>query len=118
MVIRELNKKDYTVGQEVALRYYGNAARGNKDNDYRITEITKVGNKIIYCGDIKISMETGMEKSNYTPNYIFYDSEQHLIETLECERLLKMIRNKIGQWGDSELSLYEIREIANILGLS
>lgn len=96
MAIRELYKKDYTVGQKVALRYYGNIARGNKDNNYRVVEITKVGNKIIYCGDIKISMETGMEKSNYTPNYAFYDSEQHLLETLESEKLIKLIRSKIG----------------------
>lgn len=114
MAIRKLNKKDYAVGQEVALRFDGNRARNNR-NGYILGEITKLGNKLIHVGDIKIDMETGYEKSNYSANYMLYDSEQDLLNEIEKEKLLMHIRTKLGNYGACEVSYDKIKKIAEIL---
>lgn len=115
MAIRKLNKSDYRIGQKVALRYDNNLARGNRYG-YVVMEITKIGNKILYCGAIKIDMETGFEKSNYAPDYILYDSEQHLLDTFESERLFDAIANKLSKFGGyPDISLNKLKQIAEIL---
>lgn len=116
MAYRELNKKDYTVGQEVALRYSGNASRRAEKNAYRLGIITKIGTKIIYVNDdLKVNMETGMEKSNYTPNFIFYDSEQHLLDTVVNEGLIDELRKKIGRYGYPDIPLEKMKQVMAIL---
>lgn len=116
MAMRKLNKDDYKIGQQVALKYVNNMARYDKDG-YRIGNITKLGNKYLYVDSIAISMESGYEKTNYSPDYQLYDSEQHLLDEMHKEKLLFGIRNELGNYGTCEISYNKIKEIAEILEL-
>lgn len=114
MAHRELNKNDYSVGQMVALKYKGNRARYDKDG-YILAKITKIGRKLIHVGDIKIEMETGSEKTDYTPDYELFDSEQDLINELEKGNLVSFIRSEIGQFGECKVSYDKVKAIVEIL---
>lgn len=116
MAIRELNKNNYLVGQTVALKFIGNRDRYDKDG-YVLAEITKIGTKLIHVGDIKIEMETGQEKTDYTSDYQLYDSEQSLLNELEKEKLIVAIRNKFEQFGECEVGYEKVKEIAKILNI-
>lgn len=118
MSMRTLDRKEYQLGQVVALRYYGNALRGKQKGGYKLATVTKIGRSILYLDEhIKIDMESGMEKSNYTPNYILYDSERHLLETLEVEDMLDKLRDFIGQYGYPNIELNKMRKIMEVLSL-
>ena len=70
---------------------------------------------MVLSNQIKISMETGFEHSDYTPNYILYDSEQQFKDSLEGEIIIKEIRNLIGQYGNPNIDINKLREIKEIL---
>jgi len=120
-MIKKLNKKDYTVGQEVALLLYGNKRSYKDDGAYIKGKITKIGSKIIYIKNesihenIKINMETGFECTEYTPNYIMFDSEDMLIDYLDSQILIKEVRNIIGQYGNTNIKKEKLEKILQLL---
>ena len=124
-MIRELNKNDYTVGQEVVLKLHGNASRGKEEDSYIKGTVSKMGRKILYIEHnkqhytetIKIDMETGCEKSEYTANYILYDSEEQFKEYIASKPIIDKIRKHIGQYGYANIDYNKLKEIEKILEL-
>lgn len=120
-MIKKLNKKDYTVGQEVVLLLHGNRARDKEHGAYIKCKITKLGSKFIYIEneniyeEIKINMETSFEHTEYTPNYIMFDSEDELIDYLDSQILIKEVRNIIGHYGNTNIKKEKLEKILQLL---
>jgi len=118
---RKLNKKDYSIGQEVALLLHGNKAIYKEEGTYIKGEITKIGNKLIYIknkniyGDIVINMETSFEHSQYTPDYIMFDSEAEIKDYLDSQMIIKEIRDIIGQYGTPNIKKEKLEKILELL---
>jgi len=120
-MIKKLNKKDYTIGQEVVLLLNGNKARHNEKGTYIKGEITKIGNKLIYVKnenmyeDIKINMETSFQHTEYTPDYIMFDSENEVRDYFDSMELIKEIRNIIGQYGTPRIEKEKLEKVLKLL---
>lgn len=116
MAVRKLDKKNYKIGQTVALRNDGNRVRYDGRNNYTLGEVTKVGSKILHIGEIKIDMETGYQKSNYSPDYQLYDSEQDVLDAIEGEKIISKIKSTFS-YGDVNVSIDKLRQIKAILDM-
>lgn len=110
------------VGQKVVVQLIGNAAR-YKSSDQLIEqwEVAKVGRKYFYAAKdatwrlTKFEITTGLESSNYSADYRVWESEQDLKDHLECESLLRKIRDELNYWRPNDFSLDQLRDVARAL---
>lgn len=104
------------IGQTVWLRptEIGNAYR--RDKEVKNSIITKIGTKYIHVqGFGEFFKDSGIEKTNFTPNYKLYYSQNQLRDDLENENLQRRIKEAILRHGKLKLELDKLRKIAKIL---
>lgn len=123
MPIRELNKKDFTVGQKAAIRREGNALRYQEkgDLDYYEATVEKIGNKYITVNGTQYSIGTGYEKSDYSPNGQLFESVEVLLQVKEKESIISELRSIFSSNYSRDFEKYtleQLREVDKILNLN
>ena len=105
------------VGQNIFIKTVGNCARnvGSKIID---TTITKVGRKYFEVEALprtKFKIETMREVTNYSVNYIAYESLVAIEEEMESIALNNEIRNAFNGYGKPIYTLDQLRRIKAVL---
>jgi hypothetical protein len=107
------------VGQVVYVKRVGNAARRRDEKDLVTEEtIEKVGNKYFYLKGYyryKFSIEEKRDISEYSSNFIVYESMKEIEEETEYFTKVENIRKIFERYGRCSLSLDQIRRINNII---
>lgn len=118
-----LTKEDFKIGQEVACRYAGNLARGNKG--YTIGTVTKVGRKLVTVSlggnkGVQFEFEDNIErdyllqKSNYG-DYELFPSVQAYFEHEEKNKKASEIKLIFSSYSGVKLSVDQVRRIYDIV---
>lgn len=105
------------LGQELWLRPTGNLARMG----YKVfkDKVTKIGRKYFYIDDLKFDKDT-LENINPDCNssWEVYFSEREILDKDRKKQLVLEVQLHFRKFGGgSELSLYQLEQIAKILGL-
>lgn len=107
------------VGQTVYVRRVGNAARHRTPEEIISEEIVeRVGKKYFYLKGFdheKFGIEEKRDISEYSSNFIVYESKKEIEEEEEYLTKLKMIREVFHQYGHCSLPLEVIRQIFDII---
>ena len=116
--------KNLKVGQILYKLNIGNAARNRKQTLMPV-EVIKIGRKYVtvseldkkdrsYLHDVA-NIENGREKTEYSANFILYESEQEWEDKKESEVLLRKFRDIFGSYGKNNISLDQLRKINVII---
>lgn len=124
--------KDFKVGQTVYVRLTGNASRG-KSGDALIEEwiIVSVGRKLIkakkkgWSDYLAFTFEKRgngyndrfVEKTNTCVDYVLYANRKEIEYELERKRLLFSISEYFRGFGEKNISLENLRKIAELINL-
>lgn len=126
---KQMNIKDFKVGQTVYVELAGNASRG-KAPEQRIEEweITSVGRKyiiavkknpdsLLYKPVFEWSESYGrfVEKTRCSVNYILYPTRHEIEESREKIRLFREIERRFRRGSQRDISLEQLRAIYGIL---
>ncbi|WP_298833843.1 hypothetical protein [uncultured Planococcus sp.] len=122
MAMRELSKKDFEVGQSVALRLQGNRARHAEKGEmsYVLGTVQKVGRKYITVDGIQFDTSSGYDKSDYSANYQLFENEELLLEILEKEQLYDKLRTTFGSYSSGSgvsFTVDQLRKACEILNI-
>jgi hypothetical protein len=111
-----VKKSDLQIGQTVYLKPQGNRARGG-NKEITTDRISSIGKQYFYLEKEKnkVSIETGLENSQYTADFRVYLSKQEIQDEYEANRLVYEIRDRIGQYGETKIPLYKLKKIIEIL---
>tara|TARA_R110000822_G_scaffold228395_2_gene360825 strand:+ start:274 stop:600 length:327 start_codon:yes stop_codon:yes gene_type:complete len=104
------------IGQTVYLRpvKMGNAYRRDKSIKESIVE--KVGRKYItIVGYGQFDIKSRKAKTNYSSDYEMFESKKELDLKIEAEDLVNRIENSIPKYGNWDLEIDKLRQIAIIL---
>lgn len=104
------------IGQEVFIKRIGNAARHIKNpNDLISKEIVEsVGKKYFKLKNYrreKFSIKDMRDVSDYSSNYLVYESEQQIKDEMETNKIRKFIES----YPFGKLSLERLKEIEQML---
>ena len=94
----------------------GNAYR--RDNKIKEGIVKSVGRKYVeveYYG--KFNIKGGIQKTEFSADYKLYESIDDLNIVIESEELSHKIINSIPKYGDWDISIDKLRQIAKILEL-
>lgn len=102
--------KKIVVGQKVIVL----AGRPEKQRE---ATVSKVGKKYFYVDNdkLKFDMETLFESSEYGQRCRCFLSLQDILDENEQIELSKELRNLVGQYGTSNISLEKLRKIMEII---
>ena len=110
-----------TIGQGLYLVFssgYG-ASKGQS------CEVVKVGRKYFEVRQNKTTkytsqfhLEDWREKSEYTPRYRIYESEQHYLDEIERDKLHRCIQEKFHYRYNNKFTLQQLREAARALNIN
>lgn len=105
------------VGQNIFIKTQGNAARysGSKIIE---TKLVKLGRKYFEVEALprtKFEIETMQEKTDYSCDYIAYESKVAIEEEIEKAELEIDIRKIFGRYGKTSCTLDQLRRINNVL---
>lgn len=112
------------VGNKVYLKPIYNNARYIEDilNHIKEYEIKKVGRKYFEVWKdnqewttLKFHIEDNRQATKYSPDWELYFSKQEIIDEIEHLKLANEIRDSLGKWGMTELSLDQLRRIKTII---
>ncbi len=108
-------------GDKVYVKKVGNAARGCEPENL-ITEetIESVGRKYFYLIGYyrnKFSITEKRDISEYSSEFVVYESKKEIDDEEEYNYKLKSIRDKIGNYGKCDLDLDKIRVIHDLIYL-
>ena len=117
MAIIDYSKTRFEIGQIVALRFQGNRARYEEkgENGYKLGNITKIGRKYLTIDEsLQINVETGYNKTQYSPDYQLFASEEDLLNQLERERNIMKIKS-LFQYRETDLTNEQLNKIIEIV---
>ena len=107
------------VGQKVFLKPINNAVRDSTEVKEEI--ILKVGRKYFEVWDgenewsaTKFHLDSLRQVTDYSPDYQLYFSKQELLDEQEANDLTKSIRRTFGNYGETKLTLDQLRRIHTI----
>lgn len=103
-------------GQTLWVKTIGNLARGGTSRHFSVI-VTSVGKKYFTldkCIRCKFEIASLQEATEYSSNFKVYFSEQEILDEKEAEILAEKIRNIIGAYGKSTLSIAQLRAIYKI----
>lgn len=126
---KQMNIKDFKVGQTVYVELTGNASRGKTPEQcIEEWEITYVGRKYIKACKKQSGIfrfETTFEynncdgrfeeKTDYCINYVLYPKRQEIEEKQEKSRLFWEIEQRFSYGSKKDISLEQLRAIHGIL---
>lgn len=127
---RGMNIKDFKVGQTVCVELTGNASRGKKPEQcIEEWEITSVGRKYIKAGrksdggirgertfEYKESYGRFVQKTNYSIDYIIYETREEIERKFEKSKLLNEVETFFRDWSKPKhLSTEQLKRIKEIL---
>lgn len=128
---KQVNIKDFKVGQTVYVELTGNASRGKTaEQCIEEWEITSVGRKYIEVG--KRSERCGIvgktlfeyrenygrfvQKTNYPIDYIIYETREEIERKFEKAKLLNEVETFFRDWSKpKKLSIEQLKRIKEIL---
>lgn len=114
------------VGQEITVVESGNRLRYRQDRQPKIFDgtVTKVGRKYFhvevdtgYKSTREFCLETWVEKTNYTADYIAYPDRQEYMDTRERERLETLIRRTFDGYAPKPFTLQQYQKVVEVLEL-
>lgn len=104
------------VNQKIFLKPVMNAAR--RGEKVREVTITKVGRKYFYvdnCDKMRFFVNNLQQDGRgYSPNWIGYLTLQEIENDVEFDRLCALLRKKFTAFGKIDISLENIRKIAEL----
>jgi len=110
------------IGQKVfinPIKLSNATRRGEKLREGTITKIGKIYLEVTlnnYGNTLKFDIKTGKHNNgNYSGEYQLYYDNQEIIDEVAAENLLLQIREKIGQYGKTNLTLEQLKVIYSIL---
>lgn len=126
---KQMNIKDFKVGQTVYVELTGNASRGKTPEQcIEEWEVTSVGRKYIKACKKQSGIfrfETTFEyndcdgrfeeKTDYCINYVLYTGRQEIEEKHEKIRLFREIEQRFRYGSQKDISLEQLRAIHSIL---
>lgn len=131
MTMIQYTKDDFTLGQEVILRYINNQLRNEKKKEAGFCKavVTKLGRKYVTVKplenassrglyEVKFNLETGYNVTEFSPDYQIFPTEHDYKSIVTREENLKEIRKFFAYiFGDVPMSNTDIQAIATIIKL-
>ncbi len=122
-----MEKRKPKVGETLFLVSTGNMARGGRGKQRDCT-VTRVGHKYFYVKygswcEIKFLLKTWKEYSDYSADYILYESRQEWEDSCLITKYRKTIKDAFvtGCFGDNpayNATLPQLKQIAKILNIT
>ena len=104
------------IGQKIYLKPIKHSNAYKMDKLPIIGIVEKVGRKYVTIKQYgRFNIQSGMEHTNYSPEYKLYESKEKLKEVEESEYLSDKIRSSISRYGTLNIGIDKIRQIAIIL---
>lgn len=111
------------VGHKGLIKTTGNLIRGNREPEIHECEIIKIGRKYFtisfsefsFYEKLQFHIDDFTQKTDYSPDYLFYFDEQHLKDTEEKEKLDYELRKHFSYYKESKFSLEQLRAIKKII---
>ena len=105
-----------TVGQTIF--YQGGLGRSRSDKELKETVITKVGRKYFELESLyrcKFDINTLDEVSEFSSSIKLYLSKEAYDDEVKSNKLIRDIRDKLGSYGSTNIPLFKLEMIMNIL---
>lgn len=118
-----MNEK-FKIGHKGLIKTTGNLIRGNREPETYECEIKKIGRKYFtisfayhsgFDKELQFNIDDLTQKTDYSPDYLFYFDEQHFKDTKEKEKLDKELKEHFNYYKKSELTLDQLRAIKKII---
>jgi hypothetical protein len=113
--------KKYKVGDTVHVVECGNLCRRDNAANHYDRKVTKVGRKYFYIDkhygeDVAFHIDSGYQKTEYSPNFRIVESEQSFLEESAARELSIKLSGHFGH-GPARHSLSKLKKVAAILEL-
>jgi len=105
------------IGDKLAVQTIGNAARNGRTRAFEVT-VSNVGRKFFYVEEldgVKFFKDTRRQQTNFSANYMVFDSLKAIEVSNKSNILIEKIRKKIGGYGETSIPLDTLERIANYL---
>ncbi len=110
--------KKIVPGMKVYLKHVSHRKHKSPGEGIIEAEVEKVGRKYFYLKGFqrdKFSIEEMCDTSQGSSDYKVYITKQAISDEQEHSRLTDEIREEIGRYGSTKLSLKQLREIKKII---